>query len=201
MLQKSILGFHLLAKAAGTHEVFEIVDALVISAAKISGLLKNLDESQETMNRPSRFSVEFGRNRRAHVSVGLMFKIVHEYGNSIHKGWEHVRNTIIITLVTNIQILECFKSFFAHGLLPDKIVQVEGLQTLQIRRLPLIVAEDRAASKERSSGLFSTISHLLSMAASATDDYPPSSDELEAIDISKKCGEKFFIPFFFEDSK
>lgn len=100
-LQKAVIGFHHVAGIAAQYQLFDIFDSIIISLAKITGLLKemepkawNSDEGSgdlgSQVQKVDPWAVDFGSNFKGQVATILMFSLVSEHGNWLRGGWFYV---------------------------------------------------------------------------------------------------------------
>ncbi|KAJ3113573.1 GDP/GTP exchange factor for ARF [Phlyctochytrium bullatum] len=156
----------------------EVLDSIIISLAKITGLLKDngplpedaevkTDEGGSRVPPPARkvdrWSVEFGRSYRGQVAAVLMFNLAVEYGNVLREGWKYV-----VTIIGNL---------FLHGILP----------------IGLLTADDFINR------------HFLSLSSSSStedmEDYEPTAEELDAERFTVECITSCRIEELFADSR
>ncbi|KAJ3261296.1 GDP/GTP exchange factor for ARF, partial [Borealophlyctis nickersoniae] len=84
-LQKSVVGFHHLAAVAAHHRLTEVLDTVVISLAKVTGLLRGTDRpvttgvGDEGRKTVDRWAVDIGRNYRGLIAAVLMFTFAREW--------------------------------------------------------------------------------------------------------------------------
>ncbi|KAI8832005.1 hypothetical protein BC829DRAFT_449182 [Chytridium lagenaria] len=194
-LQKAIVGFHSCATVASRFNLPEVLDSIIVSLSKITGLLKDNgplpedtdvrpDESggrtQQTPRKVDRWSVEFGRSYRGQVAAVLMFNLAVEYGNVIREGWKNV-----VTIIGNL---------FLHSLLPIGLLTADDFVQRSITN-----------ASRRETGLFSTLSHFLSLSSSSSneevEEYEPTAEELDAERFTVECITSCRIEELFADSR
>ena len=96
-LQKAVVGFHQMGAIAAHYKLVDVLDTVVISLSRMTGLLREggrdgeeiLDENGKKIGF-DQWVVEFGRNWRGQVAAVLMFGMVREWGGVLRTGWAHV---------------------------------------------------------------------------------------------------------------
>ncbi|KAJ3208352.1 GDP/GTP exchange factor for ARF [Dinochytrium kinnereticum] len=211
-LQKAIVGFHSCATIASRFNLFDVLDSIIVSLSKITGLLKDngpLPEDTDTrpdeggarvpqpVRKVDRWSVEFGRSYRGQVAAVLMFNLAIEYGNVLREGWKNV-----VTIIGNL---------FLHSLLPIGLLTADDFvqRSVKIPRLIDVPPKERNSvtnsSRREGAGLFSTLSHFLSLSSSSANDeieeYEPTAEELDAERFTVECITSCRIEELFADSR
>ncbi|KAJ3094625.1 GDP/GTP exchange factor for ARF [Phlyctochytrium planicorne] len=206
-VQKAIVGFHTCATIASRFDLPEVLDSLIISLSKITGLLKDNgifpeendvrpDENGKLPQRKvDRWSVEFGRSYKGQVAAVLMFNLAIEYGNSLREGWKNV-----VTIIGNL---------FLHSLLPIGLLNADDFVQRSVK-IPKLNQGQKgrnsvSSASRREAGLFSTLSHFLSLSSSAGNDdsdyYEPTAEELDAERFTVECITACRIEELFADSR
>ncbi|CAG8495510.1 3078_t:CDS:10 [Funneliformis caledonium] len=114
-LQKAITGFHQCALLSATYKLYEVFDYIIMSLAKMTGLL-GPKYSNETANNPivkiqnteltvSDLAIQFGRNYRGKIAAVVLFAVANEHGNILREGWKY--------------------NLFVNSLLPSSMLKVE----------------------------------------------------------------------------
>ncbi|KAI9341953.1 hypothetical protein BDR26DRAFT_859844 [Obelidium mucronatum] len=191
-LQKAIVGLHRCASIASLYQITDVLDSIVISLSKTTGLLKDhgklpaerkLDDSlgvSSPNNRPDPvradpWAVDFGRNYKSQVACVLMFNLASEYGNSLRLGWKN--------------IVDILGNLFLHSLLPSNMLTADNFirRGAQIPRL--LVKEKEAPQKEPvGGGLFFSLAQLLNLGGGDdVADLPPTAEELDAEQSTISC--------------
>ncbi|KAJ3296061.1 GDP/GTP exchange factor for ARF [Rhizoclosmatium sp. JEL0117] len=181
-LQKAVVGFHQCASIANLYHMTDVLDNVIISLSKTTGLLKDhgklpperkLDAQEgapgagETPVRVDPWAVEFGRNYKSQVACVLMFNLAAEYGNSVRAGWKN--------------IIDILGNLFLHSLLPASLLTADNF----IRRgalIPRLKVKEKAPAprKESGGGFFMSLTQLLGVGGNDDDDLTPTAEELDA---------------------
>ncbi|KAJ1563279.1 GDP/GTP exchange factor for ARF, partial [Nowakowskiella sp. JEL0078] len=201
-LEKAIIGFHHCAVIATHYKLNTVIDNVVISLSKITGLLKSdgplplertpvvngghLEEViAKRVIKVDRWAVEFGRSYKAQTAAVLMFNLTSEFGNNLRNGWKNV--------------LDCIRNLFLHSLLPLTMLEVEDFvnTVTMIPRIPptKTEADSERQQQRKETGLLSTITQFLSLSGpfqlDEEEDIEPTSEELDCerhtLDCVRAC--------------
>ncbi|KAJ3076852.1 GDP/GTP exchange factor for ARF [Podochytrium sp. JEL0797] len=187
-LQKAVVGFHQCASIANTYHLTDVLDNIIISLSKTTGLLKDyaklpperkLDESSlenEGAARVDAWAVEFGRNYKGRVACVLMFHLAAEYGNTVRAGWKN--------------IVEILGNLFLHSFLPVGMLTADNFIRRNAAIPRLVVKQTEPAPKKETSGggLFFSLTQLLSLGGGDEDfEQPPTGEEVEAERKAIEC--------------
>jgi Sec7-like guanine-nucleotide exchange factor len=193
-LQKAVAGFHRASTIAASFGQTEVLDNIVTSLAKVTGLLKDhgrvpperdlRSENDKSKSPPKvdRWAVDFGRNYKGQVAAVLMFNLASEFGNSISHGWE--------------QIIQILSNLFMHGLLPISMISADDFvyRSVKIPRILAPNAKEKSAQssapKRDNVGLFMTLTQLLNLSSGSQedeDDLEPTPDEIDAERYTLEC--------------
>ncbi|KNC98965.1 uncharacterized protein SPPG_05921 [Spizellomyces punctatus DAOM BR117] len=206
-LQKAVIGYHNCAVVAAHYRLTELYDSLIISLAKMTGMLKETsrlppDTTMEDTNndrnarRPiDPWRVEIGRNYRGQVAAVLMFTLVSEYGTCLKSGWRW--------------IIGCLRNLFLHSLLPASMVQVEdfvrgSVVISRLRDQDVTSRKPNAPGSRREAGLLSTLSNFLSLSSSNGDDFDNYEATPDGVEYEKRaihCVRSCRIEQLFADSR
>jgi Sec7-like guanine-nucleotide exchange factor len=181
-LQKAVVGIQHCAIVSSHYELPQIIDYIIISMSRISGLGKEgkMPPEEDCVSRlqdlPSGFDVmpasmkrkdgkldrwviEVGRNYRAQVAAVFMFNLAADFADDIHEGWKN--------------IIHCIHNMYIHQILPPSLLvspdYIKGNVT--IPRIPTAKPEASASPKRENTGIFfSTLQQLLSISSAGDDD-------------------------------
>ncbi|KAF9978303.1 GDP/GTP exchange factor for ARF [Actinomortierella ambigua] len=111
-LQKSLTGYYQCATLAAHYQLPEIFDRLIMSLARMTGLLdtpNNTAHNREvTVDNVkitvSDLAVQFGKSYKGQLASVVAFGVANEHGNMIRTGWK--------------PIMEIIKNLFVNSLLP-----------------------------------------------------------------------------------
>ncbi|KAJ3154852.1 GDP/GTP exchange factor for ARF [Geranomyces michiganensis] len=206
-LQKAIVAYHHCATIATYHEIPDMFDNIVVSLAKMTGLLTESRQLppecatiEERKNRSNTFvdpwCADVGRNYRGQVAAVLLFSLVDEYGTILTKGWRWV--------------VACVRNMFLHAMLPDDLMQANDFirGTIIIPRVPDVAAPQgtatRAPAQRRDVGLFSTFANFLSISSNSAGewtDYDATPEELSSQRKALACGAACKINMLLSDTR
>ncbi|KAI8799312.1 hypothetical protein BJ742DRAFT_884663 [Cladochytrium replicatum] len=215
-MQKAVVGLHHCALIASSFGLHDVLDNIIISLSKITGLLRETDRlpperslredeiGLDTNGRPIKvdpWAVEFGRSYRGQVAAVLMFNFAMEHGNTLRNGWK--------------SILVCIRNLFLHSLLPITMLQAEDFvkQIISIPRVPserqsLKPKQQQPVQPRKDAGLLSTISQFLSLGGGPfapdvdeEDDIPPTAEELDCERHTLDCVRACRVEDVFVDSR
>ncbi|KAJ3153537.1 GDP/GTP exchange factor for ARF [Geranomyces variabilis] len=206
-LQKAVVGYHHCATIATYHEISDMFDNIVVSLAKMTGLLTESRQLppecatiEEKRTRSDAFvdpwCADIGRNYRGQVAAVLLFSLVDEYGTALMKGWRWV--------------VACVRNMFLHGLLPDDLMQANDFVrgAIIIPRVPDIASlsgnANRAPAQKREAGLFSTFANFLSISSNSAGDwtdYDATPEELSSQRKALACGAACKISLLLSDTR
>ncbi|KAJ3227008.1 GDP/GTP exchange factor for ARF [Clydaea vesicula] len=227
-LQKAIVGFHHCAVIAAHYQQIEVLDSIIISLSKISGLLKESQTHSEKSNdifynevfgdqerkkKTDSWVVEFGNNYKGQVASVLMFSLINEYGNFVQTGWQNVSLSIFSSFLSEpiiFQVIECIRNLFLHSLLPSNLLEAECFvkNAIKIPKIPLpdsALQKIKENSRRDGNGILSTLTQFLSLSsASYQGEYeePDSTaNEIEAESVSFECIKACHVEALFLDSR
>ncbi|KAJ3194456.1 GDP/GTP exchange factor for ARF [Irineochytrium annulatum] len=207
-LQKAVVGFHSCATIASRFNLVDVLDSIIISLSKITGLLKDngviledrdirsADDGSRTagtITKVDSWAVDFGRSYKGQVAAVLMFNLAAEYGNSLREGWKNV-----ITVISNL---------FLHSLLPVSLLTADDFVNRGAKIPRLLPAKERTTNANvvrKDAGLLSTLSQFLSLASSSQDDnyeVEPTAEELDAERYTVECITACRVEELFADSR
>ncbi|KAJ3412584.1 GDP/GTP exchange factor for ARF [Chytridiales sp. JEL 0842] len=208
-LQKAVSGFHRCAMIASGFHLTDVVDSIISSLAKMTGLLKDSgrlpperdlrSEGSDDKSKPApkvdRWAVDFGRNYKSQVAAVLLFNLASEFGNSVGEGWKS-----IIHILSNL---------FLHGLLPISMLTADDFvyRAIKIPRIAPPAAKEKtsqSSSRKDNVGLFMTLTQLLSLSTGSQDDdeeLDPTPDEIDAERFTLECIAACRIEELFRDSR
>ncbi|KAJ3392024.1 GDP/GTP exchange factor for ARF [Entophlyctis sp. JEL0112] len=200
-LQKAVVGYQRCAAIANLYRMTDVLDNIIISLSKTTGLLKDHrkfpleSKVNESTGLPGKvtvdqWSVEFGRNYKSQVAAVLMFNLASEYGNSLRNGWKNV-----VSILGNL---------FLHSLLPKSILNSDNFIRRNVPIPRLKSAEVSSPPKKESSqgsGLFFSLTQLLSLGSTDEEEQPPTAEELEAEKLATACIASCRIEELFLDTR
>ncbi|KAJ3048959.1 GDP/GTP exchange factor for ARF, partial [Rhizophlyctis rosea] len=187
-LQKAVVGIHQMGAIAAHYKLVDVLDTVVVSLSRMTGLLREGGREREPLvdengNRigVDQWVVEFGRNWRGQVAAVLMFGMVREWGGVVRTGWVHV--------------MESIRNLFMHSFLPPSMLEAEDFvrHTISIPKIPTRAATKMVsgAAARREAGLFSTLSHFLSLSSpNSVDEFAnaePTEEEVQAESVAAEC--------------
>ncbi|KAJ3033358.1 GDP/GTP exchange factor for ARF [Rhizophlyctis rosea] len=201
-LQKAVVGFHHMGAIAAHYRLVEVLDTVVVTLSRMTGLLREMawerdpavDENGKKIG-VDQWVVEFGRTWRGQVAAVLMFGMVREWGGVVKAGWVHVMDTI--------------RNLFMHSFLPQSMLEAEDFirRTIPIPKIPSRSAAkvSNNAAARREAGLFSTLSHFLSLSSpNSIDEFAnaePTEEEVRAESIGSECVRACKIEELLRDSR
>lgn len=101
---KAVHGFIRCAAIAAHHGMSDVLDNLVISLCKFTGLLT-------TGENPSSLYISFGRNAKGLLALRLVFALTSNHADILRYGWH--------------SLLDCLLQLFRANLLPDDLTESE----------------------------------------------------------------------------
>ncbi|KAI9097391.1 hypothetical protein DFS34DRAFT_621510 [Phlyctochytrium arcticum] len=205
--EKVILGYHHCVTAAAEQHMSDIVDELIVSLAKMTGLLRigrvtpqspigSASEDNLTVRVVDPWRLDIGRNIRGQVAAVLLFNLTTEYGTCLRNGWQ--------------VIIRCLKNLFLHRLLSEEMVLVDDF--VRGKTSLFKVLEEKSAVRQASSassgrrkelGLLSTLSNFLAISSGGDDlgSREPNAEEVRYDDRALHCIRACRIENIFDDSR
>ncbi|MCO5591999.1 hypothetical protein L7F22_045992 [Adiantum nelumboides] len=157
-------GFMIAAKVASSYHVVEVLDDLVVSLCKFTGLVNPVGSNEELL-------VSFNEDVKACLAAVTAFKIANLYGDYVRASWGN--------------IVDCVVQFHKLGLLPAHVSSVAA-EVLDMRGdsgigRPVIggTGAVSAGSRKRTTGLIGRFSQLLSL-ESEEPEMEPTEEQLAA---------------------
>ncbi|KAF9163079.1 GDP/GTP exchange factor for ARF [Actinomortierella ambigua] len=183
-LQKSLTGYYQCATLAAHYQLPEIFDRLIMSLARMTGLLdtpNNTAHNREvTVDNVkitvSDLAVQFGKSYKGQLASVVAFGVANEHGNMIRTGWK--------------PIMEIIKNLFVNSLLPESMLEVEDflVGSIMIPLKPRAEPEVKEKVRQDSSLLSTLSSYLLSSSyayESAREE--PTPEEIESTRCTADC--------------
>ena len=99
ILEKSIIGISDCATLAVAYDLSDVFDYIILSLAKVGGLVVNERFIRTTTYGSQNFQfssssnavlMEFGRNLNQKLACILMFDLIFKYPAQLKEGWNHV---------------------------------------------------------------------------------------------------------------
>ncbi|MCO5614571.1 hypothetical protein L7F22_068854 [Adiantum nelumboides] len=157
-------GFMIAAKVASSYHVVEVLDDLVVSLCKFTGLVNPVGSNEELL-------VSFNEDVKACLAAVTAFKIANLYGDHVRASWGN--------------LVDCVVQFHKLGLLPAHVSNVAA-EVLDMRGdsgigRPVIGGTGivSAGSRKRTTGLIGRFSQLLSL-ESEEPEMEPTEEQLAA---------------------
>lgn len=164
-------GFHQCAQIAAKYGIYDCLDTIVTSLARISTLATetppstNLNTEVQANGKSimvSKFAVDFGREQRAQMAMLILFRIINGQEHAIRDGWAYLVR-ILINLYTNSLIPNPLASLSRRLDLPSIPLQSPSYVTSRVE-------------KSADSGIFSVFTSYVS---SVMNDEPPEPNDQE----------------------
>ncbi|KAJ7771775.1 hypothetical protein B0H16DRAFT_195217 [Mycena metata] len=189
IIQRSIAGFRQCATLAGTFQLPDVFDFVVVSLSQATGLSSEFISGQ-VPNFPvvdvegqsvtvSNLSIKFGTNFKGQLAAVVLFNIVNGHGNALREGWT--------------QIFEMFQNLFLHSLLPTRMLQMEDFLG-GVSMIPLRGGHPPRVAPRSDGGLLSALSsYLMTPYGSSSDTLVPDATDADventlcAIDCITSC--------------
>ncbi|KAJ8775298.1 hypothetical protein K2173_020302 [Erythroxylum novogranatense] len=186
VLETCIDGFLAIAKISASYQFHDVLNDLVVSLCKFTGLLTSLSADEAIMT--------LGDDPKARMATTAVFTMANRYGDCIRSGWKN--------------ILDCILSFHKLGLLPvqlakdaaDEMELSSPLEEVKSATISSTTHTSSGITPRKSSGLMSRFSQFLSFDVEEPGPLP-TVEQFAAHQLTRDTVHSCHVDSIFTESK